>query len=107
MPATMTRDRNTLILALATLGGATEIEMILSFLHHPRWPRQVQLHNCCVLLSPTVLLANFTNVNDPLLANKLCTCLGTLGGATKNGSSLSSVATWVPTIGIHEVKRGK
>jgi hypothetical protein len=30
MPATTTRDRDTLVLALATLGGATKIETILS-----------------------------------------------------------------------------
>ena len=29
MPATLTRDSNTLVLAFATLGKATEIEMIL------------------------------------------------------------------------------
>jgi hypothetical protein len=29
MPATMTRDSDTLLLALATLGKATELEMIL------------------------------------------------------------------------------
>jgi hypothetical protein len=29
MPETMTRDSDTLILTLATLGGSTEIEMIL------------------------------------------------------------------------------
>ncbi len=38
--ATMTRDGDTL--ALATLGRATEIEMTLSLLHCPRWPRQAQ-----------------------------------------------------------------
>jgi hypothetical protein len=27
--------------ALATLGNATETEMILFVLHHPRWPRSV------------------------------------------------------------------
>jgi hypothetical protein len=42
MPATTTRDGDTLLLALATLGRATEIEMILSMSQRPRWPRQVQ-----------------------------------------------------------------
>jgi hypothetical protein len=36
MLATTTHDSDTLVLALATLGGATEIEMILSVSHHPR-----------------------------------------------------------------------
>ncbi len=30
------------LLALATLGGTTKIEMILSVSRHPRWPRQVR-----------------------------------------------------------------
>jgi hypothetical protein len=42
MPATMTSDSDTLALALATLRRATEIEMMLSMSHHPKWPRQVQ-----------------------------------------------------------------
>jgi hypothetical protein len=42
MPATMTCDINTLVLALATLGNAPEIEMILSMWNRPRWPREVQ-----------------------------------------------------------------
>ncbi len=44
MPATMTRDSDTLVLALATLSGATTTtkkEIILSVSHHPRWPKQV------------------------------------------------------------------
>jgi hypothetical protein len=32
------------VLALATLGNATKIKMILSLLQHSRWPRQV--HTC-------------------------------------------------------------
>jgi hypothetical protein len=39
MPATATHDGNTLVLALATLGRATEIEMFLSM---SMWPRQEQ-----------------------------------------------------------------
>ncbi len=35
MLATMRRNNDTLVLALATLGNGTEIVMILS--HHPRW----------------------------------------------------------------------
>ncbi len=42
MQVTTTCDGNTLVLALATLGGTTEIEMILSMLCCPRWQRQVQ-----------------------------------------------------------------
>ncbi len=41
MPVTAARD-STCVLALATLAGATKIEMILSLLGCPRWPRQVQ-----------------------------------------------------------------
>jgi hypothetical protein len=48
MLVTMTHDSDTLILALATLGRASEIEMILSVSHRPRWPRQVK----CLSLSP-------------------------------------------------------
>jgi len=49
MPATMTRDGETLVFALATLGGATEIEMILSVSRDQRWPKQVK----CLSLSLT------------------------------------------------------
>jgi hypothetical protein len=42
MPVTIERDSNTLVLALATLGGTTEIETILSVLRRPRLPTQVR-----------------------------------------------------------------
>ncbi len=34
--------KNPTLLALATLGDKTQIEMILLVLYHPRWPRQVR-----------------------------------------------------------------
>ncbi len=52
MPTTMTCDGNTLVLALATMGGVTETEMILSVLRRPMWPMQVLLQqssDCCIL----------------------------------------------------------
>jgi hypothetical protein len=62
MPASTTHDSDTLVLALATLGGTTNIEMILSVLHCPRWPRQVrQWHKI-----PDSFATNLTNVNDPM-----------------------------------------
>ncbi len=45
---TITYTSGTTILALATLGDATQIELILSVLCHPRWPRRV--HSLSVLL---------------------------------------------------------
>ncbi len=57
----------TIVLALATLGNMIQIEMILSVLRCPRWPRQVPLCNCHVSLSPMVSLTNIANVNDPLV----------------------------------------
>ncbi len=51
----------TIVLALATLGDAAQIEMILSVSCHPRWPRQVQLW-----LSGAVVADVF--------AYKLCRC---------------------------------
>jgi hypothetical protein len=47
---TMTHNGDTLVLALATLGGATEVDMILSESHRPRWPRQEQSRDCHVSL---------------------------------------------------------
>jgi len=67
MQATMTRGGNTLVLALATLDHMTEIEMILSVSRSPRYPRQKQSRDCHMLLLPTVLLINITNVNNPLV----------------------------------------
>jgi hypothetical protein len=54
MPATTTCDGNTPVLVLATLSRATEIEMTLSMLRHPRWSRQVQ---------SGVAVADVANVN--------------------------------------------
>ncbi len=40
----------TIVLALATLGNGTQIEMILSVSNRPRWPRQIHfmLVACCI-----------------------------------------------------------
>ncbi len=76
MPATTTCDGDTLILALATLGGVTEIEMIL-YVTSPKVVKastvtcghrhkRIHIRFLCVSLSPTVLLMNIANVNDPL-----------------------------------------
>jgi len=62
MLVTMTCDRDTLVLALATLDGATEMEMILSVSHYPRWPRLV--NSLSLLL--TFLPKNIANVHEPL-----------------------------------------
>ncbi len=58
MTATTTRDRDTLVLALASLVEAAEIGSFLYMSHHPRWPRQVQSCDCYVWLSLTVTLTN-------------------------------------------------
>jgi hypothetical protein len=47
------------LLALATLGDAIQIEMILSVLRYPRWPSQVQ---SCVTVAGIIALT-FANVN--------------------------------------------
>ncbi len=65
MLATMTRDSKTLVLSSATLCRMTEIEMILSVLYHPRWPKQVQL---LVAVANGFDKKNIANVNDPLAA---------------------------------------
>ncbi len=45
---TVTRDNHVTALALATLGGTTQIEMILSLSYRPRWPRKVSSNwHCC------------------------------------------------------------
>ncbi len=41
MLATTARDRDTLVLALATLGESTEIGSFLFMSHCPRWPSTV------------------------------------------------------------------
>jgi len=66
-PATMTCDSDTLVLALATLGEATEIGSFLFRSCCPRWPRQLQSRDYCMLLSLMVKLTNVANVSDPLL----------------------------------------
>jgi hypothetical protein len=43
MPVTMTHSNDMLVLALSTLGSATEIESFLFFIAPLRWPMQVQL----------------------------------------------------------------
>ncbi len=52
-PATATRDSHYL-LALATLGDATEIGLFLFMSRCPKWPRQVQVCRCRLSLSPTL-----------------------------------------------------
>jgi hypothetical protein len=46
-----TCDSNKLLLGLATLGSMTKIEMILSVLHRPRLPRQVNSCHCRMSLA--------------------------------------------------------
>jgi hypothetical protein len=62
----MTRDNDTLVLALATLGEATEIGSFLFMSCRQRWQRQVQSCDCRVSLSLMVTLTTVANVNDPL-----------------------------------------
>jgi hypothetical protein len=45
------------VLALATLGGVTQVESFLFMLHHPRWPRQIQSHIPVIGL----IVLHFTN----------------------------------------------
>ena len=63
---TMTRDNDTLVLALATLGEATEIGSFLFMSRRQRWQRQIQSCDCRVSLSLMVTLTTVANVNDPL-----------------------------------------
>ncbi len=91
-----------IVLALATLGDTIKLEIILSMLCCPKWPRQVQPHDCHMSMLPTVLLTNVANGNDPLhvkdhlhwrhlLAKPSatvthdCTCLGHLGQYKSQG----------------------
>jgi hypothetical protein len=55
MPVTMTCDADTLVLALATLGGATMIEMIL-------------IAKASKSISQAFSHTNLANVNEPLRA---------------------------------------
>jgi hypothetical protein len=57
-----------------------KIEKILFVLHHPGG----QGKYCFLSLSLTVLLTNFTNVNDPLCRQPGNSCLGSLGGTKIN-----------------------
>jgi hypothetical protein len=50
--ATATRDSHVAVLALATLGDVTQIGSFLSLSLHSRWPRQVEVCRCQVLLLP-------------------------------------------------------
>ncbi len=58
MLATMTRDSNTLVYALATLGGATEIEMILI-------AKASKVGDITSRYCRHFLHANLANVNEP------------------------------------------
>jgi hypothetical protein len=51
------------VLALATLGNLTLIELILLVSLHPRWPRQSK--NIVVLLSEAFLQNKFASVRGP------------------------------------------
>jgi hypothetical protein len=66
--ATVTRDSHMTVLALATLGGAIHIELFLSMLRRPRWPRQV-ISDCPVSLWHVavtgVITPTFANGNTP------------------------------------------
>ncbi len=52
-------DIYAIVLALATLGGTTEIGSFLFLSHRPRWPRQVQSHVAVV----GIIAINFANEN--------------------------------------------
>ncbi len=53
------------VLDLATLGDAKKVEMILSLLHRPRWPRQVQPHAA----GSSIVALESANVNSALCKN--------------------------------------
>jgi hypothetical protein len=55
----------TIVLALATLGDATQIGMFLFLVAQPKYCHIAQ-GDCHVFLSLTVSLTNVINVNDPL-----------------------------------------
>jgi hypothetical protein len=59
MPATATH----IVLALATLGDATQIGLFLFMLLRPRWPKQVSNDCHCHRHYPVT----FANVNEPLV----------------------------------------
>ncbi len=70
---TTTPQSDMLVLALATLGGITEIASFLFVVTPPKVPNasttvtvMLLLHYCHVSLSLTVSLTNFANVNNPL-----------------------------------------
>ncbi len=61
-PAIMLMTAIHIVLALATLGDATQIGLFLFMPLCPRWPRQVS-NDCCCRRHYSV---TFANVNDPL-----------------------------------------
>ncbi len=70
---TTTPQSDMLVLALATLGGITDIASFLFVVTPPKVPNasttvtvMLLLHDCHVSLSLTVSLTNFANVNNPL-----------------------------------------
>jgi hypothetical protein len=65
-PFTMTCDSGMLVLALATLGGATKIGSNLFLCHASQGGQGKYSSDCRASLSLTVSLTNFTNVNSPV-----------------------------------------
>jgi hypothetical protein len=75
MPGTVTHDSGSYLLALAALGRATQIGLLLFLVASPK------VAKASSLLS--LSLTNFANVNDPLLGKKHKNCnsiYGTLIG---------------------------
>jgi hypothetical protein len=59
------RQQKDYVLALATLGGMTKTEMILSVPCRPRWPRQARMViSCCNIMG--IIALNFANGNTAL-----------------------------------------
>jgi hypothetical protein len=57
--ATVTRNSNVTVLALATLYGAIQIGLFLFISHRPRWPRQVS-GDCRMSLSRVTVVGIIT-----------------------------------------------
>jgi hypothetical protein len=66
--AKMSATATDFVLALAKLGDMTQIEMILSVSHHPRWSRQVHYAGFCYAECHDASSANLIFVHEVKLS---------------------------------------
>ncbi len=88
MPVTTTRNGDILVLVLGTLGRATEVEMILSLLQRPRWPRQVEKWLSLVAVADVIAYVNYP-IECSSVSYKVALCkVGHLANVAYNDSPL-------------------